>query len=67
MTQLMASFDPDFVPGVSNGWRGGAQDIEQIDSSSLQGGDRGRLILLNGLLLIIRGDHTYTITGQRVE
>ena len=67
MTQLMASFDPDFVPGVSNGWRGGAQDIEQIDSSSLQGGDRGRLILLDGLLLIIRGDHTYTITGQRVE
>ena len=41
--------------------------IEQVDSSSLQGGDRGRLILLNGQIYILRGEKVYTITGQEVK
>ncbi|MBQ2607616.1 MAG: rhamnogalacturonan acetylesterase [Paludibacteraceae bacterium] len=40
------------------------EGIDEIDSSSLQGGDRGRLIYLNGRIYILRGDKTYTITGQ---
>ena len=41
--------------------------VGQIDSSSLQGGDRGRLILRNGQLLILRGEKVYTVTGQEVR
>ena len=40
--------------------------IDEIESSSLQGGDRGRLILRQGNVYILRGDKTYTITGQEV-
>ena len=42
---------------------------EGIDNtfSSLQGGDRGRLILRDGQVLILRGDKTYTLTGQEVK
>ena len=45
---------------------GDAQGIEEI-SSSIQGGDRGRLILHNGQIFILRGDKTYTLTGQEVK
>jgi hemin uptake protein HemP len=41
--------------------------IDEISSSSLQGGDRGRLILHNGQIFILRGDKTYTITGAEVK
>lgn len=41
--------------------------IEDIDASSLQEGDRGRLILLDGQIFILRGDKIYTITGQTVK
>ena len=44
-----------------------AQGLDNIDSSSLQGGDRGRLILRDGQILILRGDKTYTLTGQEVQ
>lgn len=42
-------------------------DIDNIDSSSLQGGDRGRLIFRNGQIFILRGDKVYSITGQEIE
>ena len=41
--------------------------IDQIESSSLQGGDRGRLVLRNAQILILRGDKTYTLQGQEVK
>jgi hypothetical protein len=41
--------------------------IDNIDSSSLQGGDRGRLIYRNGQILILRGDKIYTLQGQEVK
>ncbi len=41
--------------------------IDPINSSSLQGGDRGRLILRNGQIFILRGDQTYTVTGQELK
>ena len=40
--------------------------IEEI-SSSLQGGDRGRLILHNGQIFILRGEKIYTLQGQEVK
>ncbi len=42
------------------------QGIEEI-SSSLQGGDKGRLILHKGQILILRGEKVYTLTGQEVR
>lgn len=36
------------------------------DPSSLQGGDRGRLILRNGQLVIIRNGQTFSINGQKL-
>lgn len=42
------------------------EGIDEI-SSSLQGGDRGRLILRNGLLLIERNGVLYTPAGQIVK
>jgi hypothetical protein len=41
--------------------------LDEIDSSSLQGGDRGRLILVNGQIFILRGDKIYTLQGQEVK
>jgi hypothetical protein len=43
-----------------------SQGIENI-SSSLQGGDRGRLILRDGQVLILRNGKTYTMQGQEVK
>ena len=44
-----------------------ATDIDQIDSSSLQGGDRGRLILQNGQIFILRDGKIYNALGQEVK
>ena len=50
-------FSPDEFP----------EGIEDISSSSLQGGDRGRLILRDGQVLILRNGKTYTMQGQEVK
>jgi hypothetical protein len=42
------------------------QGLEEI-SSSLQGGDRGRLILHDGQIFILRGEKEYILTGQEVR
>ncbi len=39
--------------------------IDEI-SSSLQGGDRGRLVLRNGLFIIYRNGESFSITGQKL-
>ena len=44
-----------------------SEGIEDISSSSLQGGDRGRLILRDGQVLILRNGKTYTMQGQEVK
>lgn len=41
-------------------------DIENT-SSSLQGEDRGRLILRDGQIFILRGDKVYTLQGQKIK
>jgi hemin uptake protein HemP len=45
---------------------GSSQGIEEI-SSSLQGGDRGRLILHDGQIFILRGDKVYNAQGALVK
>ncbi len=50
------------IQGISNM----PQGLDEI-SSSLQGGDRGRLILHNGQIFILRGEKIYTVTGQEVK
>ncbi len=46
---------------------GTATPIDQIDASTLQRGERGKPILRNGQVFILRGDKTYTLTGQEVK
>lgn len=41
--------------------------IEEIYPSSLQGGEEGRLILINGQLLICHGNNWYNAAGIRVK
>ncbi len=60
--QTVATYSGEFTTtseGVVTG-------IEEI-SSSLQGGDRGRLILRNGQILILRGDKVYNAQGALVK
>ena len=49
--------------------QGASQMPTGIDnvSSSLQGGARGRLILRDGQIYILRGEKVYTVTGQEVR
>ena len=61
---VVASYSGDFE---TTGAPQTPTSIDEISSSSLQGGDRGRLILRNGQILIIRGDKTYTVTGQELR
>ena len=42
------------------------QGIEQTSSSS-QGGETSRLVLMNGQIYILRGEKIYTLTGQEVR
>ena len=57
----------DAIRAMLDAVLGAPQDLENANSSSLQGGDRGRLILRNGQILILRGDKTYTLTGLEVR
>ena len=57
----------DAIRAMLDAVLGAPQDIENTNSSSLQGGDRGRLILRNGRIFILRGDKTYTLTGAEVQ
>ena len=60
--QTVATYSGEFTTTSE----GTATGIEEI-SSSLQGGDRGRLILHDGQIYILRGDKTYTLTGPEVK
>jgi len=42
------------------------QGIEQITSST-QGGETSRLVLVNGQIYILRGEKVFTLTGQEVK
>ena len=59
---VLASYSSEFTTTGQNT----PQSLEDV-SFSTQGGDRGRLILRNGRILILRGDKTYTPTGQEVK
>ena len=57
----------DAIRAMLDAVLGAPQGIDNTNSSSLQGGDRGRLILRNGQIFILRGDKTYTLTGDEVQ
>ena len=59
---VLASYSSEFTTTGHNA----PQGLDEI-SSSLQGGDRGRLILHDGQILILRGEKVYTVTGQEVK
>ena len=60
--QTVATYSGSFTT-TSEGIATGVEEI----SSSLQGGDRGRLILRDGQVLILRNGKTYTMQGQEVK
>lgn len=62
MSRLMASSDPDFELGKSNGWRD-----EKTALESVKGQVKARKMLINGELYIEMGEVVYTITGLRVR
>ena len=56
--------------GIPDAWKAytmATEGIENLNSSSLQGGDRGRLILRGNQILILRNGKVYTVSGQRVQ
>jgi hypothetical protein len=59
---VLASYSSEFTTTGHNA----PQGLDEI-SSSLQGGDRGRLILRDGQIFILRGEKVYTLTGQEVK
>ncbi len=60
--QPVATYSGEFTT-TSEGIATGVEEV----SSSLQGGDRGRLILHNGQIFILRRGKVYTLTGQEVR
>lgn len=60
--QTVATYSGEFTT-TSEGIATGVEEI----SSSLQGGERGRLILHNGQIFILRGEKVYTLQGQEVK
>ena len=63
MSHLMASFDPEFVLGVSNGW------IETVPSAieNEQISTKKQKIMRDGKLLIVIGDQIYNVMGQKIQ
>ncbi|MEE1253547.1 MAG: leucine-rich repeat domain-containing protein [Paludibacteraceae bacterium] len=60
--QTVATYSGSFTT-TSEGIATGVEEV----SSSLQGGDRGRLILRDGQVLILRNGKMYTMQGQEVK
>lgn len=69
MNQLMSSSDADFVPGKSNGWRGGdpVMPDQAIDNQIINSQSSYRKILIDGQLYIIVNEQIYNIQGQRIQ
>ena len=59
---VLASYSSEFTTTGHNA----PQGLDEI-SSSPQGGDRGRLILHDGQIYILRGEKVYTLQGQEVR
>jgi hypothetical protein len=62
MRHLMASSDPDFELGKSDGRRDEVTALESPNTTI-----NARKVLINGQLYIEIGDATYTVTGLRVH
>ena len=65
MANLMASSDPEFIPGKSNGWRD--SQPSDIDQASNDQSPITSKVIKNGQIFILRGNRTYTLTGQEVR
>lgn len=62
MRHMIASFDPEFEPGVSNGWREEVTACEATETAL-----PARKVLINGHLYIETTHATYTASGVRVR
>ena len=64
MLLLIPSSSPEFIPGESNGYRGG-QDPTDIEA--VQEVPAATKIFINGQLYIVVGEVMYTMTGEKVK
>ena len=64
MSQLMPSCDPEFIPGVSNGWRGGEEPLGIETTSATVNAVK---IIINGQLFILVDEQMFNLQGQRVK
>ena len=58
----VASFDPAFIPGVSDGAASQEEALEEIPVSRA-----AQIIIENGQLLILREGAVYSVTGARIR
>lgn len=57
----VASFDPEFILGVSDGWRD-SQGVDDVETTPV-----ARKVLIDGQLYIVLNEQVFTITGQLVK
>lgn len=62
MRYMMNSADPDFVLGESNGWCDEPRSIGKVGAEVA-----AKKIFRDGQILILMGENTYTIMGQKVS
>lgn len=63
LDHMLPSTDPEFIPGQSNGWKGGdPQALEMVQTTP-----RATKILKDGQIYIVVDEQVYTITGQRIK
>ncbi len=62
MRHMMNSADPDFVLGASNGWCDEPRSIGKVGAEVA-----AKKIFRDGQILILMGENTYTIMGQKVS
>ena len=62
MRYMMNSADPDFVLGESNGWCDEPRSIGMVGAEVA-----AKKIFRDGQILILMGENTYTIMGQKVS
>ena len=62
----IASFDPEFVLGVSDGWKeGGTNPEEALDTPNSAA--NARKVLIEGQLYIVIDDQIFNIMGQQIK
>ena len=61
-SNAVASFDPEFILGVSDGWRESSEAVEVVEIQPVATKE-----LINGQLFILVGEQLFNLQGQRIK